>query len=232
MKSDSPYLVPIAIIVAGLIVAASLFFSDKSPSDDGEVRPTIGSSAENIRPVTSDDHILGNPAAAVKVVEFSDLECPFCKDFHLTMHKVMDEYGKRGQVAWVYRHFPLDRKHPKARKEAQATECAAELGGNTAFWAYVDRVFEITPSNNELDLALLPKIAEEIGLERAAFEACLASDRHKDRVQADLEDVVASGGDGTPYSVVIARNNKKFLIKGAQPYQVVSSILNAALKEK
>ena len=106
-------------------------------------------------PVTPADHILGNPNAEVFIVEYSDLECPFCKQFHKSMLEIMSEYGAEGKVAWVYRHFPLDQLHSKARKEAEATECATELGGNDAFWEYTNKIFEITPSNNGLNLELL-----------------------------------------------------------------------------
>lgn len=119
------------------------------------------SSVENIKPISDQDHILGNPDAPVKVVEFADTECPFCKRFHPTMHQVIQEYGRSGQVAWVYRHFPIDEIHSKARKEATALECANELGGNTTFWQYTDRLYEITPSNNNLDLNELSRIAME-----------------------------------------------------------------------
>src|SRR6185436_7093141 len=91
---------------------------------------TVGNRVE-MEPVTEKDHILGNPNAEVIMVEYSDLECPFCKEFHSTLRRVMNEYGKDGKVAWVYRHFPIDSLHPKARKEAEATECAAELGGES-----------------------------------------------------------------------------------------------------
>ena len=66
-----------------------------------------------------------------------------------------------------------EQRAKKARKEAQASECANELGGNQAFWAYADRLFQVSPANGQLDLALRPKIAEEIGLDRANFEAAL-----------------------------------------------------------
>ncbi len=188
-----------------------------------------------VKPVDGEDHILGNPNAPVKLVEFSDFECPFCKRFHLTMKRLMKEYGKEGKVAWVYRHFPLDSLHSKARKEAQAAECANELGGNEAFWAYTDRLFEVTPSNNRLDLAVLPRIAEKIGLDRAKFEACLEGDsrggKYADHIEADLQDAAASGGTGTPYSLVIAPNGKTFPITGAQPYAAVKAIIDLALKE-
>ncbi len=189
-----------------------------------------------VKPVNGEDHILGNPDAPVKLIEFSDFECPFCKRFHPTMKRLMDEYGEDGKVAWVYRHFPLDASHSKARKEAQASECANELGGNEAFWAYTDRLYEVTPSNNRLDLAQLPRIAQEIGLDRAAFEACLEGDsrggKYAAHIEADLQDATASGGTGTPYSLVIAPNGKTFPINGAQPYAAVKLIIDLALKEE
>jgi len=188
-----------------------------------------------VQPVDAEDHILGNPEAPVKLIEFSDFECPFCKRFHQTMKRLMDEYGSDGRVAWVYRHFPLDTLHSKARKEAQAAECADELGGNKAFWAYADRVFEVTPSNNGLDLGLLPQFAEDIGLDRSKFEACLDGDarggKYADHIESDLRDATASGGTGTPSILVIARNGKIFSINGAQPYATVKSIIELALKE-
>ena len=69
------------------------------------------------------------------------------------MHQVIREKGD--QVAWVYRHYPIPELHPKAFHEAEATECAWEQGGNSTFWKYIDKIFEITPSNNGLDEAKL-----------------------------------------------------------------------------
>ncbi len=189
-----------------------------------------------VRPVDGEDHILGSPDAPVKLIEFSDFECPFCKRFHRVMKRLMDEYVKDGKVAWVYRHFPIDEIHSKARKEAQAAECANELGGNEAFWAFSDRLFEVTPANDRLDLALLPQIAQEIGLDRVKFEACLGGDsrggKYAAHIEADVQDAIASGGTGTPYSLVIAPNGKTFAINGAQPYRAVKSIIDLALKEE
>lgn len=187
-------------------------------------------SINNIKPVTQEDHIRGNPQAPVKIVEFSDLECPYCKRFHTTMKQILTTY--KDKVAWVYRHFPLDSLHPKARKEAEATECAAELGGNEKFWEYVDRIFEITPSNNGLDLDKLPQIAEEIGLDRVKFESCLNSGKYASKIAQHLADAVNSGAKGTPFNIVIALNGKKFKIQGAQSYNVVKSIIDLALQEK
>src|SRR5205823_5946094 len=172
-------------------------------AEDEKSREAAGA----VKPVNGEDHMLGSSSAPVRVIEFSDFECPFCKRFHATLKQLMDEYGKDGKVAWVYRHFPIDELHSKARKEAQAAECANELGGNKAFWAYADKIFEVTPSNDRLDLALLPQIAQEIGLDRAKFEACLDGDarggKYAAHIEADHQDASTSGGTGTPYTLVI-----------------------------
>src|SRR3989344_1332658 len=122
----------------------------------------VDASLINMKPVSDSDHILGDKNAPVKIVEFSDTECPFCKRFHVTMQQVVKD--SNGQTAWVYRHFPLDQLHSKARKEAEATECVAELGGNEKFWAYLNRIMEVTPSNNGLDPAELLNTAAYVGL--------------------------------------------------------------------
>src|SRR3989338_3732981 len=102
-----------------------------------------------MRAVSLDDHILGNINAKIIIVEYSDLECPFCKVFHETMHQVVEK--SNGDVAWVYRHYPIAQLHPKAFCEAEATECSFEQKGNDGFWKYTDQLFKITPSNNKFD---------------------------------------------------------------------------------
>lgn len=195
--------------------------------------PSAGTTAPpsqqiSIKPITSEDHVRGDlNTAEVVVVEFSDLECPFCKRFHPTMQQIVEEYD--GQIAWVYRHFPLDSLHPKARKEAEATECANELGGNDGFWAYLDRLFEITPSNNGLEASQLPQIAEDVGLKRAEFESCLESGKYAQVVADDLTDAQTAGGSGTPYSVAITKDGQKIPISGAVPLAQVKSIIDPLL---
>ena len=225
-------MIPGAIMVAGVIIAGAVIYSSGSiPStpaaDRGQAAAPSGA-IENIKPVTGDDHIRGSIDAPVIIVEFSDLECPFCKRFHATMQQIVDSYD--GQVSWVYRHLPLPSIHSKAVAEAEATECAAALGGNDAFWAYIDRIFEVTPSNNGLDLDHLPQIAESVGLDAVKFQECFDERRYKDAVQADLEDAANSGGRGTPYSIVIAANGTKSVIPGAFPYESVKEIVDAALE--
>ena len=196
----------------------------------------MAAAAKAMKSVNSQDHVRGDIQAPVKMIEFSDFECPFCKGFHYSMKPLVDDYVRAGKVAWVYRHFPLDEIHSKARKEAQAAECANEVGGNEAFWKFADRLFEIAPSNNGLDLAELPKVAEFIQLDKAKFETCLSGDdrggKYAAHIEADQKDGVASGVTGTPYTLIIGPNGEIFPINGAQPYEVVKAIIDAALQQK
>src|SRR3989344_2712121 len=186
-------LIPLSIVVMGVLIAGAIIYVNKTDTQQANENPQ--ELTKEIRPISTDDHILGNLSTAkVIILEFSDLECPFCKRFHETLKQIMAEYGDSGDVAWVYRHFPLTSLHSKAFREAEATECANELGGPLKFWEYLDRLLEITPSNDGLDLALLPSIAQDVGISNTkAFNDCLISERHKERVEADLTDALVSG---------------------------------------
>lgn len=93
-----------------------------------------------IDPVTETDHYFGSKDAEIVIIEYSDLECPYCARFHTTMHQVVEDYG--GKVAWVYRHLPLESIHPNAYNKALAAECIASLGNNDKYWKYIDDIFE------------------------------------------------------------------------------------------
>ena len=88
--------------------------------------------------IVSTDYVKGNKDARFTLIEYSDIDCPFCKRFHPTAQQLVDEYN--GQVSWVYRQFPLDQLHPNARVKAQGARCAGKLGGAEAFWKYLDDV--------------------------------------------------------------------------------------------
>ncbi|MHB8132267.1 MAG: thioredoxin domain-containing protein, partial [Mobilitalea sp.] len=100
---------PLSVIIAGGLIAGAVYVSNtKRPVVAGNqpqaIAQQLTGDLEKMKAVTSDDHVRGNPDALVKIVEYSDPECPFCKRFHDTMKQVMDEYGKDGKVAWVYRN--------------------------------------------------------------------------------------------------------------------------------
>ncbi len=221
--------VPIAIVLAGGLIAVSLYYSNTKMNSQGIQGNQPSASAVNMRQLSTDDHILGNPNAEVIIVEYSDTECPYCKQFHTTLHRVINEYGSSGKVAWVYRHFPIDSLHPKAQKEAEATECVNELGGSEKFWKYLDLIYATTNSNNSLDPAQLPKLAGQVGVDVTAFNKCLDEGRYEDKVRADYNDAVNSGARGTPNSILITKDGTKTVFSGAQPYENLKAVLDALL---
>ncbi len=214
------YLLPLSIIIAALLIAGSWIYSSglKNIDSSGKTKKSASNNTpniENVLPISSVDHIRGNPNAEIKIIEFSDLECPYCKVFHQTMKRIVVEYG--GKVAWIYRHYPIEQLHSKAKKSAQASECAAELGGNEKFWEYIDKYFEITPSNDQIDLSKLPQIASDIGLDKNQFLNCLNSEKYLSEIEAQIKNAVDSGAQGTPYSIIINASGKKYEINGALP---------------
>ncbi len=233
--SASPLSIPLAIVAAGIIIAGAIIYTSKTGGAVVSGQPQTGEQDQSklldkVNKITSEDHIRGDINAQVKIVEYSDTECPFCKQFHNSMKKLMTEYD--GKVAWVYRHFPLEQLHPKARNEAAALECAGELGGNDAFWKYTDRIYEITPSNNGLDASELPKIAAFAGLDVTQFNSCLTSGKFEGEIEEDLQNALATGGNGTPWSIVISKKGKKYPINGALPYEMLKQVVEDALAEK
>jgi len=235
--------IPGAIIIADTLVALAIIYTHKPSSAPAATAQSAAAAATqvSIAPISGADHILGNPNAPIKIVEYSDPSCPYCKMFNPIMTQVMDTYGPSGKVAWIYRHFPLDKPdqngnilHPNAGHEAQALECAASLGGNDKFWAFEKKLYDVTPSvtpstPNGLDQKQLPDIAKSIGLDAVSFNDCLSSGTNKTRVDNDYTDGINAGITGTPYSVMITPSGTKIALPGVQEYSSLKSAIDLLL---
>lgn len=170
------------------------------------------------------DHILGAKNAKVTLIEYSDFECPFCKRHFATVQQILKEYPK--DVRIVYRHFPLS-FHQNAAKEAEASECAAEVGGNEAFWKMHDKIFtETSAGGTGLSLDRLVPMAKEIGLKEAPFKSCLDSGTYANKVNQQLQEGSAAGVEGTPATFVNGT-----LISGAVPFAQFKSMIDGLLKK-
>jgi len=235
-KEDNQiYFIPAAIIIAGIIIAGSIvlvnspvrFNADELAAPivaDGKFENNLSEMAKNINPIDDTDHIRGNPNALVTIVEYSDFECPFCARFHPTMVQILDEFP---DVNWVYRHFPLTSIHGSALDAAMASECAASLGGNDAFWQFTDKLFE---NQRQLGKDLYSSLAKELGLPAREFVLCLDSDKYLDDVRDDLKNATDIGGRGTPFSVILTKNGSMFPFSGALPYENVRALVVDALE--
>jgi protein-disulfide isomerase len=179
--------------------------------------------------LAKDDHILGSTNARIALVEYSDLECPYCKTFHLTATKIVNDYA--GKVMWVYRHYPLS-FHANAQKEAEASECVNELGGNDAFWKFIDTIYERTTSNGTgFALEKLGPLAAEVGVDQTKFQTCLDSGKYAQKVK-DMETQGSKEGvSGTPGNILLdTKTGKTQEIPGAVPFEQIKPLIDGMLK--
>jgi len=226
--------IPIAIVIAAGLIAAAIVFTGSQKSSPLPTGVNQGVTQETpeieVAPVTADDHILGNPNAPIMIIEYSDFDCPFCKNFHDTMHQIMAEFGPSGQVAWVYRHFPLAQLHPNASKISEGSECVAELGGNDAFWTFTDLIFNERGTNEPTNMLRLPEFATQAGVDAAAYTECVNSGRYTAKIAADVEAAIRAGARGTPYSMLVV-GGEQGVINGAQPYATVRQMIQTVLNQ-
>ena len=162
------------------------------------------------------DHVRGNKDATIVVIEYSDFQCPFCKRVHPTIQQVLKDNPE--DVAWVYRHYPLN-FHPFAQILAEGSECAAELGGNDAFWKYADTVYGTVDFNSATSVKdQVLAIADDIGLSEQSFGTCLDSGKFAQKIKAQMDAGAAAGVTGTPGNFVVnLKTQKRVDVKGAQP---------------
>ncbi|MEK7070964.1 MAG: DsbA family protein, partial [Patescibacteria group bacterium] len=165
--AGQPSMILIVLLIAVSFFAGYLFFKvqnlEKNTGDTAQLQgqaPNAPQAPTNVKAKKpgASDHYRGDKSARYVWIEYSDLECPFCKQAHPDIQKVINENA--GKVVWAYRHFPLS-FHPKAQKSAEAVECAADQGGDEAFWKMTDGIYEKIQS---LELSGLPELASSIGL--------------------------------------------------------------------
>ena len=223
-------LIPASIIIAGAMIAGSVIMtkstngtlSDVYPQEENRGGEEIEVNVESLA-LSPDDHRKGSPDAPITVIEYSDLDCPFCTRFHATMEQVMENY--EGKVSWVYRHFPLSAIHPNAQTKSLASECVATQLGESGFWLFIDTVFkDKTPVEELLELA------EKLGADSDAFVSCMkGNNTEQARVEEQTKSALATGGQGTPWSLVVLPDGEVIPISGAQPYSVISQVIEAGL---
>lgn len=169
--------------------------------------------------IVDGDYILGNPNAEITLVEYSDIECPYCSSFHESAKQLVETYPD--DVRWIYRHFPLDSLHPDARPAAEASECAAEQKGNDGFWTYLDALFA---NQSKLGDAYFKELAGDQGLDVAAFTDCYDNGKYADKVDADYEGGLEYGVRGTPGSYLNGTE-----LGGAVPFAQLDAAVKSLL---
>jgi protein-disulfide isomerase len=164
-----------------------------------------------------DDPALGPDNAPITIIEFSDYQCPFCRQWHEdSFSKIKETFGD--QVRFVYRDFPLDSLHPQAEPAAEAANCARE---QDKFWEYHDKLFS---GEYELGETAYSQIAKDLKLDVAAFEKCLKEGKYKAEVQADYQYAANLGIRSTPTFFI-----NGIPLVGAQPFEVFQEVITKEL---
>jgi protein-disulfide isomerase len=223
MQKNTPLIVQ-ALLLGSLVVLASAAgcASSAPPSASPATPPaTTGSSP-------ADERILGSAAAQVMVIEFTDLQCPYCARFARdTWPLLRARYVDTGRIRFATRDLPLP-FHEFAVPAAVAARCAGQQG---KFWEYREALFR-DPST--LGQARYAALADTFGLDTVRFEACRADRAVLDSVRADAALAASSGIASTPSFVIGRVVNGQFegeVLAGAQPFEVFQQRLDSLLQQ-
>jgi protein-disulfide isomerase len=161
--------------------------------------------------------VRGAKDAPVTLVEFSDFQCPFCKQAEPTVKRLLERYPDKLKL--VYRDFPLEGIHPQARPAAEAARCAADQG---KFWEYHDVLYASNLGGAPDEYR---RYAEKVGLDVPKFDECVKSGTHRAGVQRDLQEGSRLGVTGTPAFFVNGRP-----LQGAQPLEAFVKVIEDELR--
>jgi len=159
--------------------------------------------------------MLGSKDAPFTLVEFTDYQCPYCRQFHVNVFgELKKNYIDTGKVRFYSRDLPLDQIHPNASRAAQAGRCAADQG---QFWKMRDLM---GANPDKLDLENLVTEAGTLKMDTKAFRGCVESQKYKEAVQTDVLEAMKIGAEATP-TFVLGKSTPQGvdgeLIVGSQP---------------
>jgi protein-disulfide isomerase len=171
-------------------------------------------------------YALGRPDAPLTMIEFTDLQCPFCRQFATTsFDEIKKNWIDTGKLRYISRDFPLD-FHAQAMPAARAARCAGEQG---KFW---EMRLGLVRNANLLTPAYITKAAGDLKLDAKAFEACAASTKYDADIRAEIAEGTKLGVSGTP-TFVMGRTNPNAvegpIMVGALPYALFDAKLKSLL---
>ena len=190
-------------------------------------------SMEQLKKIKEWTYVLWNPDAEISFIEYSDLECPFCKRLHESwaIEKILKEYN--GKVNFIFKHFPLY-FHPQAQMEAEAAECVAELWGKDKYYNFIQKVFENSSSNGRsYTKESISDLASKIWIDKTKILSCINSWKYTWKVKSqEQEGASIFNVTWTPWNVLI--NNKTWkweILPGAYPYEAFKQKIDSLLSK-
>lgn len=181
---------------------------------------TSGPSAEpvvnqNLKPVSSNDIVLGNPSAKVVIYEYADFQCPACATYNPIVNQILAEYD--GKVKVVYRNFPLKNIHSNAVIAGQAGYAAWKLG---KFEDMKNELFNKQGDWEALDdpRSVFVEYAKSLGMDPAKFEDLMNSPEAKKAIEDSEREAIALGINSTPSFFI---GNKQFSPGGIEGFKTL-----------
>lgn len=216
---------PTSLAMFVLLIVVVIFFiatidwnSDLGNQNNFTVADVSVAPVNDPRLIRSHTPVFGNSDAPVKIVEFSDFECPFCGEAFPVVRSLLNKHGD--SIQYAYRHFPVESIHPNARLAAEASQCAHE---QNKFLPFHDRLFLNQDTLGETDLL---NFAQQSGLNLTDFSTCLSTGKYANAVQQDLADGVALGVRATPTWFI---NGRK--VEGAIPEELFFEVVESVIAE-
>lgn len=203
----------LVVIVFGFLGALFVRIRSEVSDLDGTPANSDGQTTEigdDIKKIGRNEPVKGEKNARYVLIEYSDYECPYCKDFHASLSKFISE---NKDFKWVYRHFPLAQLHAGATDKAISASCVLEEAGNDKFWEFSDALFE----NQALAVSDLTNLAKKVGVDEKDYNKCV-----KDFDKTSLADVYDKaskiGIGGTPSTIILdTKTNNSTLVVGGLP---------------
>ena len=166
---------------------------------------------------TIDAPSLGPDDASITIVEFSDFECPFCRESYPTLRQLQTMYAK--EIRFVYADYPISAVHPLAFDAAHAARCAEE---QDLFWQYHDALFLNQGDYN--DTSFFVQLAGTLRLDTTQFRSCMESERYYEDILDSVRIANELGVVGTPTFFVNGHR-----IPGDLPFETWQQIVSVAL---
>lgn len=195
--------IAVAILLGSFIIAVAILFNGVTQSITNQTVPPQDAEKiyQNISFIkTIGSPYLGNQTAPVTVIEYIDFECPICKRVYDEIFpKLKNEYINNNKVKFVFKSLPIENLHKTTYIKTEAAFCASGQGGNNAFFAYHDELFNrfgpIWGSSIEDELTA---IARQLKLDPAEFQECMSKQTFKPVIEKDKVEAVTINANGTP----------------------------------
>lgn len=225
LKIPSFELTPsVSILIAGIIIAGAILYTNHHPAAAAAAGAAAPTATANVPAPSSSDHIIGSPTAPIVMVEYSDFQCPYCQMIYPSLKQIQST--SNGQIAWVMREFPLYQIHPNAMPAANAAECIAAQLGNTGWWKFVDDDFA---NQANIGTAFFTSEAQKLGVDMTKYNSCVSNSTYLNKIEGEITDAENSGGNGTPFTVIInTKTGKQYPISGALPLVQIQAVISQA----